>query len=94
MDDSIDINGIIELVKEQEPARQDLVSALQKCTSGKWDGKAYFRYIDSKNANQPNSEWQFKENIILEDEEMGTIVLDILKTGQIGGIEFIDLIDK
>jgi hypothetical protein len=35
------------------------------------------------------SQWQFEENIILEDPERGDLVLDILKGQRVGGVEFL-----
>lgn len=94
MNEHIDIEYLIKLVKEQEPERQDLVSALLNCNGGHWSENGYYRFVDSKNPNQPNSDWQHEECIVLEQNEKGNIVIDLLKNGRIGGIEFIDLIDK
>jgi len=94
MTDKIDIEKIIKLVQEQQPDRHDLVSALRNCKGGQWTSKGYYLFVDSKNANEPGAQWQFDENIVLEQENNGDIVLDILKDGRIGGIEFIDLIDN
>ena len=40
------------------------------------------------------NEWQFGENVVLEKENKDDIILDVLRDGQIGCIEFIDLIYK
>ncbi len=40
------------------------------------------------------SEWQHDDCIFFEQEAEHNIVLDILKDGRIGGIEFIGLIDQ
>lgn len=90
----INIKEIIELLKQQEPDRHDVIEALQKCSAGQWESNSYYRFVDSKNANEPNAEWQHDECIVLEQENKGDIVLDLLKDGRIGGIEFINLIDK
>jgi len=94
MRDTIDIEKIIELVKEQEPERPDLISALQNCKSGHWTRQGYYQYVNSRNANQPNSDWQHAESIVIEQKSKGDIIIDILKDGRIGGIEFIDLIEN
>ncbi|MCU7552848.1 hypothetical protein OCK74_27260 [Chitinophagaceae bacterium LB-8] len=94
MEDSINIEEIITLVKKQEPERADVIEALQKCSGGKWTSKGYYQFINSKNANEPGAAWQIDESIVLEQENKGDIVLDILKDGRIGGIEFIDLIEN
>lgn len=93
MTDQINIEKIIGLVRQQEPDRQDLITALQNCTGGQWTSKGYYRFVESTNANQIGAEWQFDENIVLEQDNEGDIVLDFLKNGQIGGIEFIGLLD-
>ncbi len=95
MTDKIDIEQIIKLVQEQEPDRTDLISALRNCKGGQWTSNGYYSFIVSDNKpNQPGSNWQHDESIVIEQEEKGDIVIDVLKDGRIGGIEFIDLIDK
>ncbi|MBK8089626.1 MAG: hypothetical protein IPK31_17805 [Chitinophagaceae bacterium] len=89
----LNIEEIIELVKQQEPDRKDVIEGLQKCSGGLWTSNGYFSFIDSTTANQIGAEWQFEESIVLEQENKGDIVLDLLKDGRIGGIEFIGLID-
>ena len=94
MTDKIDIEKIIRLVREQEPDREDIITALQNCKGGHWSSKAYYHFVDSRNPNQPGSEWQHEECIVIEHENEGDIVIDLLKDGRIGVIEFIDFIDK
>ena len=94
MNELIDIEYLIRLVRQQEAERQDIVSALQNCKGGHWSEKGYYSFVDSKNPNLTNSDWQHEECIVLEQHEKGDIVIDLLKDGRIGGIEFIDLIDK
>jgi uncharacterized protein YuzE len=86
------IEQIIELIKEQEPERLDLIEQLKKSDKKNWIRQPYVRFVSSQKPNQPGSEWQFDENIVLEDEVEGAIVLDILKDGRIGGIEFVSQI--
>ena len=94
MTNIIDIENIIKLVKEQEPERQDLIFALHNCKGGHWSSNGYYQFVDPSNANQPRSTWQHNECIVLEQSDKGDIVIDLLMDGRIGGIEFIDLIDK
>ena len=95
MRDNIDIENIIKLVKEQEPDRQDIVLALLNCKDGHWSSNGYYCFVVSDNKpNQPGSNWQHDECVVIEQKEKGEIVIDLLKDGRIGGIEFIDLIDK
>jgi len=86
------IEQIIELIREQEPDRHDLIEELEKLEKKKWIRQPYIHFVSAERPNQPGSEWQFDENIVLEDETEGTIVLDILKGGRIGGIEFVSQI--
>lgn len=85
----MDIEAIVELIRKQEPERVDLINQLRKQAKGSIDLKPYVQFVNSDKPNQEGSEWQFNENIILERETEGTIVLDVLKDGRIGGIEFI-----
>jgi hypothetical protein len=93
MTDPITIAEIIELVKEQEPEREDVIFALTNAIGGHWESKAYYQFVNSKNANKKGAEWQFDDNIVLEHETLGTIVLDYLKDKRIGGIEFFKFLD-
>lgn len=86
------IEQIIQLIREQEPDRTDLIEELEKLERKKWIRQPYVRFISAERPNQVDSEWQFDENIVLEHETEGTIVLDILKNGRIGGIEFVSQI--
>jgi len=87
------IDELIELVKQQDPNRQDLVIALTNCIGEKWKDKAYFQYVDSKNANQIGAEWQIEENIIIEHPTKGIVIINLLKDKRIGGIEFYEFLD-
>jgi hypothetical protein len=86
------LKTIIELVKQQEPNRSDIVEMLENCPIKKWKKRAHIHFVSGLNANQPNAEWQFKESIRLDDEKHGTIIVDILKDNRIGSIEFLSLL--
>jgi len=86
------IDWIITLIKDQEPERTDLIEQLQKSERKEWIRQPYIRFVSGVRPNLLGSEWQFEKNIILEHDTEGTIVLDILKDGRIGGIEFISQI--
>ena len=86
------IELIIDLVKEQEPKRTDLIEQLENSEIKEWFRQAYVHFVSGFRPNQPGSEWQFEECIELEHPTEGTIVLDILKDGRIGGIEFLNYI--
>ncbi len=93
-DEYFKIEWIAELISEQEPDRIDLIEQLNKFERRSWFRQAYIRFVNNSNPNQKGSEWQFAENIVLEHETEGTIVLDILKDGRIGGIEFLKYISQ
>ena len=88
------IEWIINLIKEQEPERIDLIEQLQKTERKEWIRQPYIRFVSGERPNLPGSEWQFEENVVLEHDTEGTIVLDILKDGRIGGIEFVSQIGQ
>ncbi|WP_435139265.1 hypothetical protein [Formosa sp. A9] len=88
------IEWIIDLIKEQEqePERTDLIEQLENSEIKECFRQAYVRFVSGFRPNQSGSEWQFEESIELEHPTEGTIVLDILKNGKIGGIEFLNYI--
>lgn len=86
------IEWVINLIKEQEPERIDLVEQLQESNRKVWIRQPYIRFVSGVRPNLPGSEWQFEENIVLEHDTEGTIVLDVLKDGRIGRIEFVSQI--
>ncbi|HEX9503495.1 MAG TPA: hypothetical protein VF974_04215 [Patescibacteria group bacterium] len=89
---SFPADHIIALISEQYPEREDLIPVIRVCNNGQWESPAYVHFVNSSRPNEEGSEWQFDENIILESEDEGTIVLDILKDGRIGGVEFVSRI--
>lgn len=91
-DQYINIELIVDLIKEQVPERTDLIMELQKLKSKKWIRQAYISLKKLYDSNELDSDWQFDENIVLEHDTEGTIVLDIYKNGKIGGIELINQI--
>ena len=80
---------LVELARTSHPEETRLPDALARCTSCRWRSRAYVRFVDASNPNRPGSEWQFEENIILEHPREGTLVLDILRGGRVGGVEFL-----
>ena len=80
---------LVALAREQQPDLPWLADALATCTRASLESAAYLRFVDPRNPNQPGSDWQFAENIILEDPNRGDIVLDVLKGHRVGGVEFL-----
>lgn len=91
-DNYFKIEWIIDLILEQEPERKDLIEELNKIEIRSWIRQPYFNFVNGYNPNQEGSEWQFKENVVLEHETEGTIILDVLKGGRIGGVELVNQI--
>ncbi|MCX8532263.1 hypothetical protein [Chryseobacterium luquanense] len=92
MNKNIDIKEIIDFIKINLPKESQLNINLNIIEIGEWKNKAYYKFVDSTNANKQGSKWQFKDNIILEHPKYGTLILDILKDDQLGGIEFFKFI--
>lgn len=80
---------LVEIAKRHIPDKIEIIQALEKCIQARAKSKAYIHFVDNEKPNQSGAEWQIEENIILEDEEYGTIVLDVLKGNRIGGVEFL-----
>jgi uncharacterized protein YuzE len=83
---------LIELLKEQ--ASTVSLDQLKKMKTERWFKKRYIRFVNSVNANQKDAKWQFAKNIILEHKIEGTIIVDILKDGRIGGFELYNELDS
>jgi hypothetical protein len=78
---------LVALAREQQP---QLVNALSACTKALIESEAYIHFVPADSANQPGAAWQFDRNVLLQDPERGQIVLDLLKDGRVGGVEFLD----
>jgi hypothetical protein len=81
---------LLNILESKIPIQTELMNFIKKIKDGNWESKAYIYFLNSKNPNQPNSEWQFKENLILESEIYGPLILDILSENKLGGIEFLN----
>ena len=90
----ITIKEIIKLIEEQEPEMLELIKELETFKKKKWIPQAYipFKYPEKSNSN--NTGWKISESVVLEHKTEGTIVLDILENGKIGGIEFVNKIPQ
>jgi hypothetical protein len=89
MENSYNPDWLVQAAKKQFPDKTWLAEALSKCTNIVIQDPQDIYFVDPENPNIPGSQWQFDENIILEDTEKGDIVLDILKNGRVGAIEFL-----
>jgi hypothetical protein len=80
---------LVELAREQEPSIAD---ALAKCRTVLRETHAYIYFVPDEDANRPGAEWQFGRCVQLEHASEGLLVVDVLKDGRIGGVEFVDRI--
>ncbi len=80
---------LIKETKKLFPEEVEIIKNLERCTSSFKESKAYYYFVYSENPNEPDSDWQFDENIKLNDTVHGDVVLDILKGKKVGGIEFL-----
>jgi hypothetical protein len=87
---------IADIAKQQRPDLPWLAESLARCNhchekrQGGRKKCIYAYFVEPQAANQPGSEWQFRESIPLQHPEFGHIKLDVLKDNRIGGIEFYD----
>lgn len=84
-----DPSWLADLARAQLPGEAWLPEALLRCTTGRVesDSGAYIHFVDPCCGT-----WEFKRNLHLASREHGWIVLDVLKEGRIGGVEFVDKI--
>jgi len=80
------------LVEELEShGRPDLVSAASACTSALvFEVMTYF--VDPAEPNAPGSEWQSAGSVEIYDSRFGQIVVDVMASGKIGAVEYVDRI--
>ena len=81
-----DSSWLLELALEQYPEDTKLHNSIKKCTRIRGD-----HFVSAENPNKPGSEWQFDRSVTLIHPEMDDIILDVLKDGRIGGIEYLGL---
>lgn len=82
-----DPEWLAKLAEEQCPDLPWLPGALQQCTRGWWQSRAYVYFFAADNPNQNGSAWQFDRNVMLTDRKEGELVLDILQGQRVGGVE-------
>lgn len=80
---------LVEAAEKRKGEYPWLPNALSKCTSA-LVGSKYIRFVNSSRPNKKGSEWQFQENIWLENTIEGDVVLDILQENRVGGVELYD----
>jgi len=85
-----DPGWLVALARVQRPQDRALIDALAACTRARHESDACVHFVSPRRPNRPGSAWQFRENITLEHPEHGELVLDVLKDGRVGGVEFLD----
>ena len=85
-----DPSWLIAVANVQAPDDLVLLAGLARSTRAIRQNPAYVRFVSPMNANQPGADWQFERNVIFPDTPYGFVVVDVLKDGRIGGIEFVD----
>jgi hypothetical protein len=84
-----DPTWLVELAKAQLPEEAWLPAALAACTQVLRESEAYIHFVDPAHPDEPDSEWQFQTNLMLQHPTEGDLVLDILDRNRVGGIEFL-----
>ena len=84
-----DPSWLIEASKYRSDEYPWLAGALAKCTKAKNESDFYIYFVNKSNPNKKGSEWQFQESITIEGTLEGDIVIDIIKSNRVGGIELL-----
>lgn len=86
---SYDPTWLVSLARARHPDNPALAEALAACIRASIESEYYVRFVSAVRANRPGSKWQFDRNVLLEDSPEGDLILDVLKDGSIGGVEFL-----
>ena len=84
-----DTSELVELARRTLPEQLWVADALARCSDALVATPYHVYFVDSSRPNEPGSEWQFRENVVLESPTEGDIILDVLKDGRIGALEFL-----
>jgi hypothetical protein len=84
-----DPSELVALAREQCPERARLADALARSTQALVATRYNVYFVDNTKPNEPGSEWQFAENVVLESPVDGDVILDVLKDGRIGSLEYL-----
>ena len=88
-----DPRWLVEAAKLQRPDLPWLAIAFGSCNRvlrrRHGDDECLY-FVDPSRPNEPGSEWQFADNVVIHAEEMAEcIVVDILTENRVGGIELL-----
>jgi hypothetical protein len=84
-----DPGWLVELAQTVASEEPGLSEAFKGCTRCMSNTRAYIYFVDPRAPNEPGSEWHFDRNVVLESPTVGTIVVDVLADGRVGGLEFL-----
>lgn len=88
-DRSFDPTWLVTAIRRYCPSNPELAEAAARCIRYLSGTELYVHFVSSEDANVPGAEWQHDYCQVLEETPYGEVVLDILKDGRIGGIEFL-----
>lgn len=88
-DRSFDPQWLIAALEEQQPDETELIDAARLCLQFVAGDSLYLYFVSPVHPNEPGSEWQHDRSVVVERSKYGEIVIDVLKSGRIGGIEFL-----
>src|SRR3982751_1499459 len=83
-------DALVRLATSQHADKPWLAEALARCNVVVKRTEVIIHFVDPTNANQPGAPWQFDGSLWLEDPAEGNLVVDILKGGRVGAVEFYD----
>jgi hypothetical protein len=81
---------LVVLAKDQHADKPWLADAFARCQAVVKRTTFIIHFVDPTDANKPGAEWQFDTNLWLKDPVEGNLVIDVLKGGRVGAIEFYD----
>jgi hypothetical protein len=79
---------LIRLVHAQYPHRTDVLRALRLCSGGNWASDKYIYFVSTQKSASPNIESRIVESLVLNDQQDGRIVVDVIADGRIAGIGY------
>jgi hypothetical protein len=81
---------LVALARRQHPEKPWLADAFARCNAVIKRAQFIIHFVDPTDANQPGAEWQFDTTLWMKDPVEGNLVVDVLKGGRIGAVEFYD----
>jgi hypothetical protein len=79
---------LVELAEKQYADAPFIAEALKQCKEGWWDSPSFIYFTDFFYPQNENIPW-FKKHGYFMKHEKGIILLEMLRNGSIGGIQFL-----